>query len=901
MRLLSRILGRGKEEFEQELQAHLQMAIRDRVERGESPEEARVAAMRELGNIPLIKDVTRETWGWIWLERLVRNLRYAFRQLGNSPGFGFSVIGTLALGLGATAAMFTVVDRVLLRPLPYEDPHRLLEIKEAGKRGAIPYGAPFLDLQQWRERSHTLDELAYYTATGELGHRLFLEGTAGVELVNSPAISANLFATLGVRPAMGRGFEAKVDNASVQPGDASAIILSDAVWRDAYGGDAKILGKTVKLSGESCTVVGVMPRGFTFPFGLSAPLVWRPLILSADDTTRTAHARLNYQVIARLKPRVRLPAAEAELKVIQAAVAKAYTDPYEREGVRSIKLQEYGASLVSGEVKKALLALLGASGVLWLIACMNVTSLSLARSTARQREIAVRGALGASRWQIIQQLLIEGAVLSVLASLLGLGLAILTLKLFEHGLTTQFNIHVSLAPNLSVMSILLGLTVASALLSSVWPAIAAASASIEPALRQGTPQAGAGGVQYRTRALLVVAQITMSLTLLVGCGLLLRTIYELRHVALGFRTDHVIVANMAIPSYKFVGRDLMTELYQPLVERVRQLQGVQSAALVTEVPLGKTFQMMYSFGGTGNSADDVRRRELRSQFRAVDPEMQKVFGFTMLRGRFFNAGDTPGSQPVVVVNRAFVKAYTGSDGDPGKMLGQTLVDYSKDRRAIVVGILNDERQMSVAEQAEPEIEVCLPQIRPDTGFYNFAEGMAMALAVRVDRSPSLMIPQLRALMRSASPELEGSNFSTMEQVVEDSYGNQQLAARLFEVFGGAALLLCVSGIYSLLAYLVTQRTRELGLRIALGAQRGNVMWLVLRQAAWMLVAGSILGLVLAYLSSLLLRTFLYAVPPHDPWTMGAVTLLLLGAGLGAAYLPARRAAGVNPMEALRGE
>ena len=759
MSLLSRLFANRKGELEEEIQAHLRMAAQDRQDRGDSAEQAQAGAVREFGNVLLVKDVTRETWGWVRLERLLQDLKYALRQLRKSPGFTCAVIGTLALGLGATAAMFTVVDRVLLRPLPYEKPGQLVVVQEAGKSGAIPYGAPFLDLQQWRERSHTLDDIAYYTAASDLGHRSFLEGNTGAATqVNAPNISANLFVTLGVHPALGRPFEARRDNASAQPGEAQSIILSDEVWRTVYGGNAAILGKNVKLNGESYTVVGVMPRGFTFPFGGANSVVWRPIVLRDADAVRTKHVTPNYEVIARLRPGVSLSGAEAELKVIQRDVAKAYTDPYEREQVTSIQLQGYSDSLVSGDIKKALLALFGASGVLWLIACVNVMSLLLARSKARQREIAVRGALGASRWRIVQQLLIEGVVLSAVASLLGLGLAILTLKLFQHGLTAQFNIHARLTPNLSVICCLLGLTVVSALLASVWPAITAARASIEPALRQGSSQVGLGRAQYRSRALLVVAQIAMSLTLLVGCGLLLRTIYALRHVPLGFRTDHVIVANMAIPSYKFVGRDMTTVLYQPLVERVQHLPGVQSASLMTEVPLGKTFQMIFSFGDGEKSAAGLRRRELKSQFRAVGPEMQKVFGFGMLRGRFFNESDTATSHPVAVVNRAFVKAYTGEDRDPGKILGETLLDYSKDRRAIVVGVLNDERQVSIAEQSQPEIEVCLPQIRPDSGFYNFAEGMAMDLAVRTDRSPSSIIPQLRQLMRNASPGAGGKQF-----------------------------------------------------------------------------------------------------------------------------------------------
>ncbi len=587
--------------------------------------------------------------------------------------------------------------------------------------------------------------------------------------------------------------------------------------------------------------------------------------------------------------------------MIQSDVAKQYTDPYDRDRVASIKLQRYEDTLVDTDLKKALLALFAASGVLWLIACVNATSLMLARATARQREIAVRGALGASRWRIVQQLAVEGLVLSAIASVLGLGLATLILKLFEHSLTQQFHIHEKMNANLTVISLLIALTVASALLCSIWRALVAARASTEPALRQGGPQSSGGTLQYRTRASLVVLQIAMSLILLVGCGLLLRTIYALRHVPLGFRTDHIIVANMAIPAYRFAGQDMTTQLYQPLVDRANRIPSVQSASLMTAVPLGTTFKMQITFSTAGNSAAEIRRRDLVAQFRAVGPEMQRVFGFRMLKGRFFNESDTPSSQTVVVVNRAFAKEYLGTDDDLGKVLGEGLFNFTKNRRAVIIGVLDDERQVSIARQSRPEIEICIPQITPDTLAYQSVEGLNMDLAVRTDRSPSSIIPELRDLMRQASPELSDSTFTTMDQVVEDSYGSQQLAARLLIVFGGSALLDCVTGIYGLLAYLVAHRTKELGLRIALGAQRGHVMWLVLGQASWMLVIGSTLGLILAYMTSLLLRTFLYEITAHDPWTMAAVTALLVTGGLAAAYIPARRAAMVDPMEALRTE
>ena len=544
MSFFPRLFAKRKAELDEEIQAHLQMDIQNRKDRGESPEEARAAALREFGNVALIEDITRETWGWVWLERLAQDLKYAFRQLRRSPVFTATVIATL--GLGATAAMFTVVDRVLLRPLPYQDSHQLVTINEAGKKG-LTGGTPFLDLRQWHQRSRTLQEMAFYRPTN---HVSFLDGNTGSTHVNVPEISANLFAVLGVQPAMGRGFEGQSDG-SVLAGESHNLILSDSVWRTTYGGDPDILGKVVKLNGESYIIVGVMPRGFTFPFGDADPHVWLPRVIGDKDAIRAPNTTPNYAVIARLKPDVSLDTAESELKVIQSDVAKEYTDPYDRERVTSIKLQRYEDTLVGSDLSKALLALFGASGVLWLIACVNGTSLMLARSTIRQREIAVRGALGASGWRIVQQLAIEGLALSAIASALGLGLALLMLKLFEHGLTQQFHIHEKMTANLTVISLLAALTIVSALLCSVWPALVAAKAPIEPALRQGGPQSSTGVVQYRTRASLVVLQIAMSLILLVGCGLLLRTIYALRHVPLGFRTDHIIVANMAIPAYRF--------------------------------------------------------------------------------------------------------------------------------------------------------------------------------------------------------------------------------------------------------------------------------------------------------------------------------------------------------------
>jgi predicted permease len=880
------------QDLSDEIQQHLEQKVEDLVGEGITREDAEYAARREFGNVTLLEEHSREVWQWPRLESVCNDVNYALRQLRRSPLFALAVIVTLALGMAASAAMFTVVDHVLLRPLPYDRAEQLVEIKEAGKKGPSMFGAPFLDFEQWRERSHSLQSIAFHTYDKPV---CFLEGNTTSLQINAPRVSANLFSTLGVRPAMGRGFNQQNADGFAQTGDTKTILLSDAVWRDGFGADADILGRNVRLNGDSYTVIGVMPRDFRFPFNTQKAQVWTPIARSEVDETRITNVTPEYRVVARLKDGVAIDGADAELRVIQAAVAKEYTDPYAREAVISVELRTYGDSIVEGRVREALLALLAASSVLWLIACVNVTSLLLARATTRQREIAVRGALGASRWRVARQLLIEGLVLSWAASFLGLGLVVLALKLFAQEMTTQFGFRVEMKPNLTIICVLLGLTVISAAACSVWPALVAAKTGIESGLRQAGLQSGIRKDQHRTRGLLVMAEIAMSLTLLVACGLLLRTIYALKNVSLGFKTDHVIVADMAIPAYKFVGRNMTTALYQPLVERVQHLPGVQAASLITEVPLAKALPILFTLADEGQGPDADRRRSLVAQFRAVGPEMQRVFGFRMLKGRFFNEGDTSGSPRVMVVNRAFARAYTGDDQDSGKILGQKLLN------AEIVGVLDDERQASVSRESQPEIEVCIPQITPDSGFYRAAEGLVMDLAVRTDRSPASIVPELRETLQRASPELVGSTFTTMDQLVQDSYGDQRIAARLLELFGGSALLLCVIGLYGLLAFLVTQRTRELGVRIALGAQRGQMIWLVMRQAGGMLLAGSTVGILLSYFSSRMLASLLYGVKTHDAWTMGAASLLLLGAGLAAAYVPARRAASVDPMEALRTE
>jgi len=788
--------------------------------------------------------------------------------------------------------MLTVVDQVLLRNIPYNDANQLVQLREAGKKGPM-FGAPFMDIEQWRERSRTLQAIAFHTYDKPTS---FLEGVNGPIQVNTPNVSSNLFTTLGVKPALGRDFESPTGS-DFSKVNESSVLLSDSVWRDGFGADPNILGRQVKVNGNSYTVIGVMPRGFRFPFDAEKPQLWIPLVLRDSDKVRTKNEAREYAIIGRLKENVSIAQAAAELKVIQPDVARLYTDPQARENVQSVELESYRDSLIEGNVRRALLALLAAASVLWLIACVNVTSLMLARANTLGTEIAVRSALGASRWRIMRQLHLQGLILSGTGCVLGLVLVVVALKLFENQIAAQLNVHIKLQLDGTVIFTLLGLTVVTTAISSIWPARVAAKESIEHFLRQGSRSSVS--FHQRSRSVLVIAQVAMSLALLVGCGLLLRTIFVLRQVSLGFRTDHVIVADMIIPAYKFDGRNMTTQLYQPLVDRVERLPEVQAAALTTAVPLGKRFPILLTFAA--DDAESARIENLVVQFRAVGPGLQRVLGFRMLRGRFFNDSDTAGSAPVVVVNRAFVREYFGDNRDPGDAINQELMSYGDDKLAHIIGVVDDERQSSVLEQSKPEVDVCIPQITPNTGFYRVAEALAMNLIIRTEREPSVVIPELRRVFGSVSSELAGSSFTTMDQVVDDSYGDRRLASHLLEVFASSALLLCVVGLYGILTYVVTQRTRELGVRLALGAQKRQLIWLVMRRAVVILISGSVIGLALSFVTTRLISNMMYGVRPYDALTMICATVLLVITGLFASYIPARRAANADPMQILRAE
>jgi predicted permease len=822
---------------------------------------------------------------------LWNDLCYTLRQLRKSPGFTMTAVLTLGLGIGATAAMFTVIDAVLLSPLPYPHADRLVVPKLFAAKGQPVNGATIPDIHEWQQRSHTLNGIAY---TSDI--RQSMDARDGGEFISNVESSPNLFSVIGVHPQLGRGFGA----AEQASGRGRVAVLSDALWSKYFHRDPEALGQTIKLEGKDYVVIGVMPKGFTYPFSQLGTQVWTPLQLTPEVQSRSGWPGY-YGILGRLRPGVSQGAAQTELNNLQHSIAKEYPANYGYPKPTSVQLQTYRASLVE-QFRPALLVLLAACGMLWLIACANVTSLLLVRGTARNREVAVRAALGAGRARLLWQAMTESLLLSVGAAVAGLALAALVLHVFRHALLQRVDILRDIHLNVPVLLALALLSICTAVTCGMVPALLASSAPPLQALQHGGLQISAGRRQKYLRDGLMVMEIALSLTLLVACGLLLRTLYAMRHEPLGIRTDHIVMADFDVPGYRYRNVNMVTQFYQPLLNKTQHLSDVQAASLSTAAPLAASFFVGMNLYSTIKNADKPsanQNTQMQAQLIVATSGLQQVFGFRMLQGRFFDARDTSTSQPVVVVNQAFAKGWMPA----AHVLGKQFMHLRKgeDSGAIIIGVIDDLPQLSLADKRGPQVIVCLPQLTPGDNFYQMGTGIHMQLAARTRENPQVVIPEIRRILGQIDPQLRGATIVTMSQVVEDSMGDQKLAAHLLELFGGTALLITLAGLYGSLLYVVGLRRREMAIRLAVGAQRHDVVMLILSRAAALLMIGLGGGIALSYATGRFLRSYLYGVQTNDWLTLLAACLLLVLGGMAAAYIPARRAALTEPVEILREE
>ncbi|MET0396784.1 MAG: ABC transporter permease [Longimicrobiaceae bacterium] len=805
------------------------------------------------------------------METLLQDLRFAFRSLLRSPGFTAAVILTLALGIGATTAIFGILDAVLFRPLPYADADRLAMVWEHDRfSGTEREPASVPDYYDFRERSRAFAELAAFQE-----RQASLAGSDGeARQLSLGAAGHQLFPLLGVRPLLGRVFGAAED----REGAAPVVVLGEGLWRDQFGGSAEVLGSTVRLDGIPHTVVGVVPATLDVP--REDTDAWVPLALGPASSPRSLH---NVTVVGRMKPGVTARAAQREMTALAARLEA--ENPGENHG-RGVTVEPLHEALF-GTVRTPLLLLLGASALVLLVACVNVANLLLVRGAGRTREVAIRAALGATRRRLARQLLVESLLLALLGGAAGVAIAAWGTELL-----------VGLAPagvprlegvGMDGRALAVGLLVALATgcLFGLVPVLQARRVDPQAGLRaDGGRGASAAPGAARARRGLVAVEVALSVVLVVGAGLLVHSLWRLQRVDPGFRTENVLRASFVLPasrypqSYDVYPRwSEVTAFQRELLERARALPGVRSAALASHHPLAPGFTNSFVIEGREDEAADQAEIPLR----AVSPEYFATVGVPLLRGRLLSPRDDADAPAVLLVNEAAARRFFPG-ADP---VGKRIAFWGTSRE--IVGVVGNERFHGVAADAPPAAYPPLAQTPMGTA----------TLLLRAAGDPAALVPALRAAVRGLDPEVALYEMETLDRTLSRSISQPRFTTALLGTFAALALLLAVIGVYGVLSYAVAQRTREIGIRVALGARRGEIVRLVVGQGMAPVLAGLALGLAAAFAGARVLSGILFEVAPTDPLAFTAVVPVLGAASLLAAWLPARRAASVDPMTALR--
>ncbi len=866
--------NRRERELEDEMESHLAMHIADNLRAGMPPDRARREAILKSGGLEPAKEAYRDRRTVPVLENLLRDTRYAGRQLRQNPGFTATAVLVLALGLCASVAIFAFVDAALIKPLPYRDPARLVSVFETNSVN-LHANLSYPDYLDWKERNRAFRSLEAYAHGGD---GLALATPSGSQRAEGARVSAGFFRTLGVTPLLGRDFYAGED----LPAAPRAVLLSYAAWRARYGGNPGVLGQTVTLDGDPHVVIGVLPPDFHFAPAEPAEF-WTALHpTSGCDLRRTCHYLFG---LARLKDGVSLPAALADVRRIADQLAKQYPDIDWGRGAALMPLSE----VIAGEIRPILLVLLGGAALLLLIAGVNVAGLLLVRSGNRTREMAVRTALGAGRARLVSQFVTEGLVLAGMGSALGVALAWGAIKLllslmpaemlagmpFLHGVGLNFR----------VLLFAGAVSIAAAALFAITPVIHASLWDIRAGLAESS-RGSAGSTWRRLGSKLVVVEIAMAMVLLISAGLLGKSLYRLLQVNIGFARDRLVTLMVDAPNSAYSKSDQVIALERQVISRISNLPGVKSAGITSQIPLtdwGNTIRFHVSgkpWHGENNDTPE----------RAVNPAYFATLGARLLRGRYFNEAVDASMPLVAIVNQALVKRYFPGENP----IGQKLV-YPSDNapKLEIVGVVDDIKEGQLDTADRPVIYVP----------FNQEPGDNFVLVVRTEQAEAPLLPTLAAAIHQIDSGIVVSGGATMRDRVDNSQSAymHRSAACLVGAFAATALLLSAIGLYGVVAYSVSRRTREIGVRMALGAQTGAVYRLILSEAGWLIAIGITAGVICAMASATLWQRLLFDVRPSDPGTLAGVALVLGIAAFLASYIPARRAASVNPVEALRAE
>src|SRR5580658_5759580 len=868
---LSILFGRGRfgSELDEEMAFHREQAERELAAGGMTPEAARYAAMRQFGNPTRAKERSHETVGFRF-ESVGHDIRFALRQLRKNPGFAVTAILILALGIASSVAIFAFVDAALIKPLPYLDSSRLAVLYES-----IPIGPKFhlsyLDYLDWKRENKVFSSLNVYAPYG------FMEKTTeGLRQADGASVSDGFFKTLGVVPVIGRDFHYGEDKPEAQ----RTTLLSYSAWQKRYGGNPSVLGQTVVLNNESYVIIGVLPRDFSFAPAEPADFWAIETQTGYCETHRGCH---NLYGIARLKDGVSFATAFADIKTIAQQLEKQYTDTNRDQWAFMLPLTD----VIVGEIRPILLVLLSGAGLLLLIAIVNVASLLLVRSESRRREMAVRGALGASPKRLVRQFVTEGLLLAAIGGGLGVAGAVEAMRMLDTLMPKDMLASMPYLQGLGLnghVGVFAGLL---ALLSGALFAFAPISRLNFAEIREGLSQGGraAGGIVWRRFGVnLVVIELATAMVLLGGAGLLGKSFYRLLHTDIGIQPDHVATLRIAGESGKYDKDEQEVALEREIVRRIQGLPGVLSVGLTTKLPIedgDSTSEIRIVGRPYHGEHNEVAIREVSSSYMAT-------LQAKLVSGRYFSDDEDSSKPNVVIVNQALAKQYFPGEDPVGK---QIAFDENEKSRMLIVGVVNDiqEGQLDAAPRGA--------MYRP----FNQDPTSNFAILVRTSQDETAILPSVAATIHQIDPEMAVYNPMTMGQKIHDAPATylHRSSAWLVGGFAAMALLLGVVGLYGVIAYSVSQRTREIGVRMALGAQRASVYGLILTEAGRLIVVGVILGMGGSVGAAVLMRKLLFGVPPWDAPTLAVVTFVLAVSALLASYIPARRAASVSPVEALR--
>jgi putative ABC transport system permease protein len=864
---------RVEQEFTEEIQAYLDMLIEAKIMEGLNPQEARRAALIELGGMEQVKERVREVRMGYFLETMWQDLRYGIRVLIKSPVFTTVAVLSLALGIGANTAIFSVVNGLLLRPLPYPDSKRIVDVWHTPPQESFPgmnrFSVSPANYLDWKDQSQTFEQMAAYGYAG-----FSLSASADPVAVTGAAVSSDFFSVLRSNVSQGRTFLPEEE----QPGRDQVVVLSDGLWQQAFGSNPNLIGQTLTLNSRSFTVIGIMPAGFQYPpeVELWVPLAWN----EAERQTRSIH---DYQVIARLKQDVSLAQSQAEMNTISSRLEQQYPEDNKGWGAMVIPLQE---DLI-GDIRPALLVLFSAVAFVLLIACANVANLMLARGANRRKEIAIRIALGAGRGRIVRQLLSESVLLATTGGILGLLLA-------RWGSELLVQLSSGSLPNSSEIGIdkwALGFTLlvsfGAGIIAGIAPAFQFSTTDTSETLKQGTGRTGGSSVKQRTRKALVICEVALSLILLIGAGLMIRSFWKLQQVDPGFNTSNTLTMSVGLSPIKYSDAYQQAAFFDRVLEQVSALPGVVSVGATTTIPLvGSGSTQPFTIEGRPESA--VSEQPM-AQTRYISPDYFRAIGVPLRQGRFFSDGDREDGVPVVIISEAMARRFWPGQDPVGRRLTPSF--HLKQGAREIVGVVGDVKASGL--DADAAATMYLP--------YKQAPRPYMTFVARTASDPQNFIQPISKSIYTIDKEQAVRNVRTMEQVLADSVSGRRFNMTLLITFAALALVLATVGVYGVMNYSVTLRRRELGIRMALGAQAADVLRLILGQGLMLTLTGIGAGLVGAYGLTRLMANLLYGVTATDFLTFVSVSGVLMAVGLLASYLPARRAMKVDPMIALRHE